>query len=151
MNKRNDILENEKEIRKWIYDLEPKAYICRMLKCRPGTLDRYLLKMSIKYSGNQGRKKRERHKNHVSYHLKKNGSFITSHHLKLLLIRDGLKKHQCEKCKLKKWLKKSIPLELHHVNGDREDNRLKNLKLICPNCHSLTPNNSGKANKRVPG
>ena len=39
-----------------------------------------------------------------------------------------------------------IPLEVHHINGDCTDNREENLQLLCPNCHSLTPNH-GSLNK----
>ena len=44
----------------------------------------------------------------------------------------------CECCGLKKWNGKQIKLQLHHINGDNTDNRLENLQLLCPNCHSLT-------------
>lgn len=40
-----------------------------------------------------------------------------------------------------------VPLEVHHLNGDCTDNREENLQLLCPNCHSLTPNN-GSLNKQ---
>ena len=33
-----------------------------------------------------------------------------------------------------------IPLEIHHIDGDYENNKLENLQVLCPNCHSLTPN-----------
>ena len=47
--------------------------------------------------------------------------------------------------KEKKWLHTNIPLELHHKDGNRYNNDLENLEILCPNCHSLCPNNSGKA------
>ena len=43
-----------------------------------------------------------------------------------------------------------LSLCLHHINGDRHDNRLENLELLCPNCHSQTPN-FGSKNKRLLG
>ncbi|HCW05920.1 MAG TPA: hypothetical protein DGG95_00985 [Cytophagales bacterium] len=41
-----------------------------------------------------------------------------------------------------------MPLELHHKNGNRYDNRLENLMLLCPNCHTLTENYRGKKLKK---
>ena len=46
--------------------------------------------------------------------------------------------HICECCKASNWLGKPITLEVHHISGDRTDNRLENLQLLCPNCHSTT-------------
>ena len=48
--------------------------------------------------------------------------------------------HKCEKCGSINWLGVEIPLELHHEDGNRTNMNKDNLKLYCPNCHSLTPN-----------
>ena len=64
--------------------------------------------------------------------------------LKNQLIKIGIKDHKCENCELIEWMGKQIPLELHHVNGNRFDNRIENIQLLCPNCHALTDNYRGK-------
>ncbi|WP_442911560.1 HNH endonuclease [Lachnospira sp.] len=43
-------------------------------------------------------------------------------------------------CGISEWLGNPITIQLHHINGDREDNRLENLIMLCPNCHSQTHN-----------
>lgn len=69
-------------------------------------------------------------------------------HVKRRLIDAGLKGTCCESCGLDTWLEQPIGLELHHINGDGDDNRLENLQLLCGNCHAQTPNwgarNKGK-------
>lgn len=49
-----------------------------------------------------------------------------------------LRGRKCENCGLETWLNQPINLEVHHINGDRSDNSLENLQLLCPNCHSYT-------------
>lgn len=65
---------------------------------------------------------------------------ISSHTLKLRLLKDNIFKHECMKCSLVLWLNEPIPLELHHIDGNRENNKLTNLQLLCPNCHAKTDN-----------
>lgn len=65
-------------------------------------------------------------------------------HLKQRLYDAGLKVQRCETCGLDRWNGRPIPLALHHVNGDRNDNRLQNLEILCPNCHSQTQSWSGR-------
>lgn len=76
------------------------------------------------------------------------GSNFQSYKLKKRLFNAGIKKQQCEICG---WAEKSvdgrIPLELNHIDGDPKDNRLENLQILCPNCHSLTTNYRGKNKK----
>ena len=74
-------------------------------------------------------------------------STYQSYKLKKRLIAEGIKKSVCESCGQSKWLEQPIPLELHHINGNNSDNRLENLRLLCPNCHALTDSYRGK-NKR---
>lgn len=70
-------------------------------------------------------------------------------HIKGRLIREGLKSDRCERCGLNEWLGRPLSLELHHINGDGEDNRLQNLQLLCGNCHSQTDNWGGRGVRRA--
>ena len=71
-------------------------------------------------------------------------------HLKRRLIAAGLKENRCENedCGLAEWRGKPLSMALHHVNGDGSDNRLENLRMLCPNCHSQTENFAGRNRKR---
>lgn len=60
--------------------------------------------------------------------------------LKERLVSEGIKEYKCECCGLTEWNGKPISLQLHHLNGIHNDNRLNNLQLLCPNCHSQTEN-----------
>lgn len=76
------------------------------------------------------------------------GSTITSHHLRQRLIRDGIFEAKCYHCLRTEWQGNPIPLELEHVNGIHDDNRLENLTILCPNCHALTPTYRSKNRSR---
>jgi 5-methylcytosine-specific restriction endonuclease McrA len=68
--------------------------------------------------------------------------------IKRRLIAAGLKEARCEECGISEWRGKSLELDLHHRNGDRNDNRLENLALLCPNCHRQT-DTFGVRNRRA--
>jgi len=80
--------------------------------------------------------------------LVKNSTY-QSYKLKKRLFTGGLKFPKCEECG---WAHKNsdgyLPLELDHINGDHMDNRIENLRILCPNCHSLKPNHRGRNIKR---
>ena len=48
--------------------------------------------------------------------------------------------YECEKCHISEWMGQKLTLELHHIDGDHYNNSLENLQILCPNCHSQTPN-----------
>lgn len=146
---RKDILTKKDKILQWITEEKSKAFMCRELHCKPETLEVYLKKMGIDYKGKQGWNTATGLANSsyisATYYLGTD-KFITSHNLKLKLLKEGIKENKCERCGLTEWLGHPIPLELHHKDGNHYNNKLDNLEILCPNCHSLEPNNSGSAN-----
>jgi hypothetical protein len=76
------------------------------------------------------------------------GSAFPTSRLLAILLREGLRERRCERCRLAKWQDRPIPLEVDHVNGVRNDHRLENLRVLCPNCHALTPTWRGRKNKK---
>lgn len=90
--------------------------------------------------GNVLNKEREKK---AEYYLKEK-SYVKTSSLKWKLFSEGLKKYKCEKCGCTHWEGKQLALQLHHINGDDTDNRLENLQILCPNCHSQTDNYCGR-------
>lgn len=87
---------------------------------------------------NQGKRYRQINKPKPLEEILKENSPYQSYKLKERLLKNGLKEYKCECCNNTEWLGKPIKLELHHINGNHNDNRLENLQLLCPNCHSFT-------------
>lgn len=89
------------------------------------------------YKTNQGGKGKQKLKLEeiLSYsEIRRKGEFI-----KPFLFKNNLKQEVCENCGISNWCNKPITLELEHIDGNNKNNRLENLKILCPNCHSQTP------------
>lgn len=145
---RTDLIEKKELIEKLIEDKLPKWEIAKRLHCKQETLNVYLKKLGIEYAGQQHRKGQHKGSNGYkdsSFYLCNNGTTIQSHRLKLKLIRDGIKKDECEICGNSYWFGKKLPLELHHIDGNHFNNELTNLQILCPNCHSISGDNAGAA------
>ncbi|HEY2205995.1 MAG TPA: HNH endonuclease signature motif containing protein, partial [Pseudonocardia sp.] len=67
-----------------------------------------------------------------------NSAYTHGPRVRQRLIKAGLKKAECEECGLAEWRGRPLPLALDHINGVHTDNRLENLRILCPNCHALT-------------
>jgi rubrerythrin len=98
---------------------------------------------SHKYCNNQCQAD---HRNKLN--LEKDLDLITEgkikHRPRLKTLLSEIKGYQCECCNLSKWQGKEISLHVDHINGDPYNDKLENLRLLCPNCHSQTDTFAGK-------
>jgi hypothetical protein len=70
--------------------------------------------------------------------LTRESNYTSSGRLRKRLLRSGMKAALCEICGLREWRSQPIQLELDHIDGDRSNNTLANLRMLCPNCHAQT-------------
>lgn len=147
---RTDIIERKDEILQWIEENQSKAFIARELQCKQETLNRYLQSWGIEYSGNQSGKgtNKSNNKNMPLLQYLAESKDIQTNKLRRKLLEEGYKEYKCECCQNTEWMGKPIPLEVHHKDGNRNNNTLENFELLCPNCHAFTDSYRGK-NSRV--
>jgi 5-methylcytosine-specific restriction endonuclease McrA len=79
-----------------------------------------------------------------------NGLYKDTKHIKRYILKYKLLDYECSICKLTHWLDSPLSLHIDHINGVSTDNRIENLRFLCPNCHSLTDTYCGKNNKKMP-
>lgn len=110
------------------------------------TLKRLLDENNIDYSHFTGRARVYNNTSTSISEYLSNRVKITSGKLRIKLLTEGLKENKCEICGITKWLGKPIVCQLHHIDGNNQNNNLENLQILCPNCHSQTENYCGSAN-----
>jgi len=70
------------------------------------------------------------------------------YNIKHRLIRAGLLRNYCDQCGISEWRGKPLMAHIDHINGIRNDHRLENLRMLCPNCHSQTETYGGHNARR---
>lgn len=146
---RTDILEREADIRTWVDEHKSIAYIAKCLNCKRETVFRYLKRFDIDYVGNQGGKWMAKKKRALPLkEYLEQSTDVQTNKVRQRLLAEGIKQHKCECCGLSEWLNSPIPLEVHHIDGNRSNNTIDNFQLLCPNCHAMTASYRGK-NARV--
>jgi len=75
--------------------------------------------------------------------------YFTQSSLRNKVLKYNLLDYKCSCGNVGEWNGKELVLQLDHINGDNCDNRIENLRFLCPNCHSQTDTHSGKNNKKL--
>ena len=112
------------------------------MEMAPNTFRRHAMKLGC-YKPNQGgegiTKKRMRGKWKTEDILNGNAPHWSSNRVKQRLLKEGYLTNECVECGIgSSYNGMPITLELDHVNGNRFDHSLSNLRILCPNCHSQT-------------
>lgn len=82
--------------------------------------------------------------------LVENSTYVSTTTLKKRLYKEGLKERICEECgQGEEWRGKKMSLILDHRNGVNNDNRIENLRIVCPNCNATFKTHGGKNMKLV--
>lgn len=76
------------------------------------------------------------------------GSTYSRQHVKRRLFKEGLKEPRCEMCgQDESWHGRNMGMILDHINGVRDDHRLENLRIVCPNCAATLDTHCGRKNR----
>lgn len=110
------------------------------------TLRNILDSNAIDYSHFTGRARNYNNKTVPIEEYLSNAKSIGTYALKEKLIKVGLKQNCCECCGISEWRGKKLTIQLHHIDGNHNNNSLENLQMLCPNCHSQTESYCGNAN-----
>jgi len=106
-------------------------------------LRRHIKENNINVSHFNNKKRSQERAKHLykpSSHYLGTDKPISSRNLAIKLLKEGIFERKCYKCGRCKWLGQLIWLQLHHKDGNKKNNSLDNLELLCPNCHSTTNN-----------
>lgn len=88
------------------------------------------------FAGQQGKNRFGKSKGLTLEQILVAGSPYQSSEIRRYILAAGIKENRCEVCSISAWNGKPITIELHHRNSVRNDHRIENLQMLCPNCHS---------------
>ncbi len=109
-----------------------------------GTQHQHLKKMIKKYNIDTNHFLGYRHNLGISSNKRKSPEqiFIVGQRQKSFLLRRALiesgVEYKCVVCGINKWRDKELNLEVDHIDGNSIDNKIENLRFLCPNCHTQT-------------
>jgi 5-methylcytosine-specific restriction endonuclease McrA len=122
---------DEENFRKICNESKSMADASKFLNMHFTTFKRWAIKLDC-YNTNQCGKG-------IQKPLKHYENTKRTHHVKNKLWSLGLKQKVCEVCGIiDEYNGKPLTLEIHHIDGNKKNNVLENLQILCPNCHSQT-------------
>ena len=114
------------------------------------TFKHHALKFGVYTPNQSGRGKTKRTRDFIDLDLVlQNKIPCRSSVLKQKLFAAGLKTPQCERCGIIEWMGRSLSFHPHHKDGNRFNNFLENIEILCPNCHSQTDTFCGRKNGKL--
>jgi 5-methylcytosine-specific restriction endonuclease McrA len=131
---------NEENFKKVCKESNSMAQAAIKLGLHFNTFKKYAIKFNC-YETNQSGKginKKGSPKFELNDILEGNHPHFQTYKLKNRMLREGLVENVCSACGINEWFGKSINMELDHIDGDRSNHKLENLRMLCPNCHSQT-------------
>lgn len=130
------------------YNINPSSgsYLALKTRLKQESIDFSHIKLGL--HANCDRKQKSKYVSTIEEILVVNSSYSRTT-LKKRLLDLGLLNNLCYECGIgPEWNDKKLSLQIDHINGQSDDNRLDNLRMLCPNCHSQTDTYAGKAKKK---
>jgi hypothetical protein len=130
--------------------LEPTmARAASTLKIHFNTFKRRAVKLGVYIPNQSGKgltKTKTDGKGKISLNEIINGlhPYYQTNKLRIRLLSEGIKEAKCEVCGITEWMGNRLSFELDHIDGDRTNHKIDNIRIICPNCHSQTETYRGK-------
>lgn len=140
----------DEEFIKICLESKTMAEACRKLNLPGTTFKRRAISLNV-YKPNQGSKgckKKARSKITIDDLNNDKFSNYQTFKLKQWLLKNNLKENKCEICGISEWNNKPLNCQLHHIDGNKHNNKLENLQILCPNCHSQTETFTAKNYKK---
>jgi hypothetical protein len=129
-----------------LYALHPISYISKLYDVSQCFVKNFLIEHGVYKQKNRKLDIKSLIDGNVTYNNPYYGSINES--IKKYIFKNNIFKYECNICGIDKWNSKPIGLDLDHIDGNRNNNILNNLRLLCPNCHSQTHTYKNKLRKK---